>query len=640
MIFWGSQSGRAEILAKSFASDLQNRFGLKVLAADLDDYDHVHLNELKDNETVVFFLATYGEGDPPDNTNGLWNTLHGMLDEGTRLDQLRYLLFGLGNSKYRYYNRVAETVDAIVQSLGARRIGDFGKGDDGDGETEEDFTDWKEAIMQTLKIQLGLKEQRRPYEAAFRIEDAPDTNIDVVYLGEPHSSLLKKDVQIGRWGDSNAPNIIPISSARKLWESEDRHCVHIELRLGNNRWVKYATGDHLAVYPSNPTTEVNRLLIILNLHDRRSMPVSIQAVNEASGVRIPIFTPTTIEAIFKHYLEISAHLPRSVLQELTEFAPSESAVSKLQHLSADPTTFKKEVLARHLTLADILDLVAPSTLWAIPLSFLLEKLKPLQPRYYSISSSSVVQPRKIAITAVVNTKPELYFPDNKPTGCYGLTTHYLSSLTYSFSPNSLSSIPASLPEYSLSGPRDLLSGSKIFARTRKSAFKLPSKSSTAVILIGAGTGVAPFRAFVQERVRLHEIGREVGPTLLFMGFRHSAVDYLYGDEWPAYQRTLAETEDREKRFEYWTTFSRDQIGEGRKVYVQARLWEQRERVMRILEEDHRSTIYICGAPEMARDVSFCLAKMRVDSARTSEEEGADWVKELRRSARLLEDIWG
>lgn len=640
VIFWGSQSGRAEVLAKSFAGELQIRFGLKVLAADLDDYDHGHLNELRDNQTVGFILATYGEGDPPDNVNGLWNTLHDMLDRGTRLDQLRYVLFGLGNSKYRHYNRVAETVNAAVQKLGACRIGDFGKGDDGNGETEEDFTNWKDAIIQTLKIQLNLKEQRRSHQAVFRIEDVPETNSDVVFLGEPHSSLLK-DVQIGRWGDPSAANIIPISSARKLWESGDRHCVHIELSLGINRWVKYATGDHLAVYPSNPIAEVDRLLTILNLQDRRSVPIHIQAMGDASGVKVTVPTPTTIEAIFHYYLEICAYVPRSILGELSAFAPNESALSKLQHLSTDPTTFKSEVLTRHLTLADILELAAPSTQWTIPLSFLLEKLKHLQPRYYSISSSSVIQPRIIAITTVVNTKPGLHSPDSKSTGCYGLTTHYLSSLSHSFNSDSSFSVPASLPEYSLSGPRDLLLGSKILARTRKSAFKLPSKSSTAVILIGAGTGVAPFRAFVQERVRLHEIGREVGPTLLFMGFRHSAVDYLYGEEWPAYQRALGEGENGEKRFGYWTAFSRDQIEEGeKKVYVQAKLWEQRERVLKILEEDHRSTIYICGAPEMARDVSFCLARMRADATGASDEEGADWVKELRRSSRLLEDVWG
>lgn len=636
VIFWGSQSGRAEILAKSLAGELQNNFGLKVLAADLDDYDHVHLTELQETQTVGFVLATYGEGDPPDNTNGLWNTLHEMLDKDSRLDSFQYFLFGLGNSKYRHYNRVSETVDSIVQRLGARRIGDFGKGDDGNGETEEDFTDWKGSITEALRTELNFKEQHRPYQPVFRVEHPSEINTDTVFLGEPHPSLLKKDVQMGRWGDPNPPNIIPISSARKLWESGDRHCIHIELDLGKNRWIMYGTGDHLAVYPSNPTEEVERLLSVSGFQHRRSAPVSIQAVSETSGVKVPIPTPSTIEAIFQHYLEICAPIPRSSLTELAQFAPNESAASQLQRLSADPATYKKEILSRHLTLADIFELTAPSAQWTVPLSFLVEKLKPLQPRYYSISSSSVIQPRTIAITAVVNTKPALPSTESKEsTGCYGLTTHYLSSVTLAFNnPDSPTSI---LPTYSLTGPRNLLSGSKIFARTRKSTFKLPSKSNTAVILIGAGTGVAPFRAFVQERVRLHEIGREVGPTLLFMGFRHSDIDYLYRDEWPSYQRSLGKFEDGKKKFEYWTAFSRDC---ETKVYVQDRLWEQRERVMGILEEDHRAALYVCGSPEMARDVSFALARMRSDASQGSEQEGAEWVKELRRSTRLLEDVWG
>lgn len=143
VIFWGSQSGRGEMLARRLAKGLYDRFRLRVLTADLDNHDHRHLAQLEKHQLCGFVLSTYGDGDPPDNTNGLWNMLHKLSVNGTALENLRYIIFGLGNSNYRQFNRVAEHVDNSLEKMGATRYGEAGRCDDANGDTENTFASWR-----------------------------------------------------------------------------------------------------------------------------------------------------------------------------------------------------------------------------------------------------------------------------------------------------------------------------------------------------------------------------------------------------------------------------------------------------------------------------------------------------------------
>ncbi|KAJ5688857.1 hypothetical protein N7462_003249 [Penicillium macrosclerotiorum] len=169
VIFWGSQSGRAEMLARRVAKSLRDRFNIQALAADLSDYDHLHLVELQKNTPCGFILSTYGDGEPPDNTNGLWTSLEKFEKSGTKLENLRYIIFGLGNSKYRLFNRVADHVDLTLQRLGAVRYGSAGRGDDANGDTENAFLKWRPGCEEILKNELNLHEQKAVYRPAFLI---------------------------------------------------------------------------------------------------------------------------------------------------------------------------------------------------------------------------------------------------------------------------------------------------------------------------------------------------------------------------------------------------------------------------------------------------------------------------------------
>ncbi|KXL42447.1 MAG: hypothetical protein FE78DRAFT_154402, partial [Acidomyces sp. 'richmondensis'] len=631
VIFWGSQSGRAEIFAKRLSDSLEVRFGLKVLVADLSDYDHSSLSELDIHHVCAFVLSTYGDGDPPDNTEGFWRTIHQLLESGSHLPNMRYLIFGLGNSKYRQFNHVAETVDRVLQQLRANRIGDVGRGDDANGTTEDDFLSWRKKVEEHLKAEFGLQEQAGSYKPAYIVQELNQVHPHAVFKGEPHRALLRKDPHMRKLVDQNMPRVLTVIQAKILWESLDRLCLHIELDLGTDRLLKYKTGDHLAFWPSNPVREVNQLITILGLQDSRKSVISINPVNGSVHARESLFSPTTIEALFTHYLEICGPISRETVQALSHFAPSEKIKMRLLHMSDDADRFKQQVVKKHMTLPDLMKTVGEDLIWNVPLSFFLEKLKAMQPRYYSISSSAVVQPQQVSITVVVDKPPADISGDFKTAsvGGWGLATSYLNALQRSYTRN-VSEEPSS--PFELNGAHGLLAEHKIFGCVKRSDFKLPVRASTPIIMVGCGTGVAPYRAFIQERARRKQMGQQIGTTLLFMGYRSIASGFLYKEEWLKYQQIIGKDV-----FKIWTALSQEP-GES-KVYVQNRLAENAVEILNLFEEDAACRIYICGSADMARDVISVLSQMRRQVSNEDEKTSSAWIRQLRQSKRLLEDVW-
>merc|ERR1711977_684672 len=204
---------------------------------------------------------------------------------------------------------------------------------------------------------------------------------------------------------------------------------------------------------------------------------------------------------------------------------------------------------------------------AIPFSAFIEGVNKVQPRYYSISSSSLVQKTKISITAVVES---LEVP-GREDALKGVTTNYLLALKQKQNgdPNP---DPHGLT-YNITGPRNKYDGVHVPVHVRHSNFKLPSDPSKPIIMVGPGTGVAPFRGFVQERAAQAKAGENVGKTLLFFGCRKQTEDFLYSSEWEEYKEALGD------KFSLITAFSR----EGpKKVYVQHRLQEHAKEVNAVL----------------------------------------------------------
>ncbi|KAF2772738.1 hypothetical protein EJ03DRAFT_371660 [Teratosphaeria nubilosa] len=629
VIFYGSQTGTAEDYASRLAKEGSSRFGLKTMVADLEEYDYDNLDQFPDDKVAFFVLATYGEGEPTDNAVEFYEFISaedvsfsekGGAEEKP-LNNLKYVAFGLGNNTYEHYNSMVRNVSKFLDRLGAQRIGDAGEGDDGAGTMEEDFLAWKEPMWAALSSALNLEEREAVYEPVYDITERHDLDADddTVYLGEPNKNHLEGQSK-GPY-NANNPYIAPIAESKELFNDKTRNCLHMEVDISGSN-LSYQTGDHIAVWPTNAGKEVDRFLNILGLSEKRHTVIAVKGLDATAKVPFP--SPTTYDAVVRYHMEICAPVSRQFVSQLAQFAPNDSIKAEMSKIGSDKEAFAQQVAVKNYNIAQFLESQSGGEKWTkIPFSIFIEALHKIQPRYYSISSSSLVQKNKISITAVVES---LEAP-GAPHVVKGVTTNYLLALKQKQhgDPNP---DPHGL-NYAITGPRNKYDGIHVPVHVRHSNFKLPSDPTKPIIMIGPGTGVAPFRGFVQERAQMAKNGEDVGKTILFFGCRKSREDFLYEDEWKQYKQDLGD------KFELITAFSREGPN---KVYVQHRLKEHADEVNKLLEQ--KAYFYVCGdAAHMAREVNEVLAQIISEKRGVSKQKAEEIVKGMRASNQYQEDVW-
>ncbi|CAO3591725.1 unnamed protein product [Absidia cylindrospora] len=640
IVFYGSQTGTAEDYASRLAKECTQRYGVSAMAADVELYDLSHMDTLPEDHVVIFVMATYGEGEPTDNAVDFWEILNDeqpqfsvMENEEKPLEKVRYLVFGLGNKTYEHYNAVGRIIDKRMQHLGARRIGDRGEGDD-DGSMEEDFLAWQETMWPTFCQALGVDENSAPSgprQPMFSVDELDSYNEDLIYHGE--IAERPKDDRSRIVYDAKRPYNAPVKTREVFQDGGDRHCLHLDIDItGTN--LSYRTGDHVAVWPTNNEDQVHRLASLLGLSNKLKTVVSVKSLDPAASKQYPFPVPTTYHAILRHYLDICTVPSRQALMSLVEYAPTEESKAILLKLASDKDEYRFAVTEAVRNLGEVLELVmagvssSDGSFAGVPFDLIVENVSRLQPRYYSISSSSKESPKMIAATAVtLEYKPECT-PDRT---VYGVNTNYLWQIHAKVHQVDDG---RSYPLYSLEGPRDTLlapdlSHVKIPIHVRRSQFKLPRNINVPVIMVGPGTGVAPFRGFVRERALQKKEGKAVGPTILFTGCRHSQKDFLYADEWTGLFDTLGEGS------QLITAFSRET---DKKVYVQHRLQEHGQQMWDYLQQG--GYIYVCGdAKYMARDVQQTFVSFAQIYGGRDEDKANAFIKQLRTSGRYQEDVW-
>ena len=414
-------------------------------------------------------------------------------------------------------------VVGYLDKLGAQRIGDAGEGDDGAGTMEEDFIAWKEPMWQAMVSAMNLEEREAVYEASFEVIEKDDLTPDSteVYLGEPNKNHLQNK-QKGPFNAHN-PYIAPIAESRELFHEKNRNCLHMEIDVSESN-LSYSTGDHIAVWPTNPGKEVDRFLNVLGLAKKRDTVISVKGLD--STAKVPFPAPTTYDAVARYHMEICGPVSRQLVASIAEFAPTEDIKAEATKIGKEREYFSKVVASKKFNIAQLLEHIGKGKKWdKVPFSFLIEGVVKIQPRYYSISSSALVQPKKISITAVVES---LEIKD-APHVVKGVTTNYLLAL--SEKQHGVKKPDPHGLNYAIQGPRNKYDGVHVPVHVRHSNFKLPSDPSKPIIMVGPGTGVAPFRGFVQERAAMAKKGDNVGKTILFYGCRNRKEDFLYEKEW-------------------------------------------------------------------------------------------------------------
>lgn len=542
---------------------------------------------------AIILAATYGEGEPTDNSNEMVQVLKEKLEEGTPiLNGLDFCVFGLGNRQYEHYNAMGKFFDESFQKLGGMRVLPIGLGDD-DADLEGDFESWKENMWAALKDRY-CKEAIITKTTA--VTDLPDCEYVIQYHSKTTTSQ-KKNVPLDHVHGSGRVYFTsvdcPITVVKELRSPQDGGSTkHVEIDISQVSDFHYTTADNLGVLPMNDSKIVESVASALG-YDLDAV-FSLQAAQGHEWHGDPFPMPLTVRECLTRYLDLTSAPRRSDLKLLTQYARDKIDRQALLRLASKEgkQEYKEKITQSYVGMADLLKL-CPSL--SIPLEHFISLCHLLLPRYYTIASSSSVHPQNIHLTVAVTQEKR-----KDGTLFEGVCSTYLARR---HPPETIRII------------------------VRPSTFRLPTDPSRPIIMIGPGTGVAPMRALLQERFHQAKSG-VVGPNILYFGCKRRDLDYLYKDELEAWQQ-------QQQGLELHVAFSREG---NTKVYVQHLLQKQAKETWRYIDTK-KASIYVCGGVKMGHDVTETLKDILVHQGEMSFDKAKAYLASMASEGRFVQELW-
>ena len=541
-ILYGSNLGTTEDIAREIARSAELN-GFDVSLADLDSL----AGRLPTNGAVIIASASYN-GAPPDNAAGFLDWLEGAAPGAA--DGVNYAVFGCGHSDWAAtYQAIPRMIDEGLERIGARRICVRGEADARD-DLDDQFQTWFSDLWPKVGETLGLE-----------VDFSEDVSTGPLYKVE----FLEKTGENPIVGQVGAQPVTVIEN-RELQNTggktpSKRSTRHIEIRLAPG--ISYRAGDHLCVVPKNDVELVRRVEARFCLYS--DTHIKLTAPNSEHSL-LPTDVPLSVRTLLSELLELQSVASRKEVEALARHTDCPDSRPKLEDLCGP--SYKDEVFAKRLSVLNLLERFPACDL---PFGSYLEMLPLLAPRYYSISSSPVDQDGVCSITVAVVDEPAV-----SGEGRFkGVCSNHL----------------ARQPE-----------GATVFASIRETTagFRLPEDDTRPIIMIGPGTGIAPFRGFLRERSKRNEQGAKLGPAMLFFGCRHPDQDYLYRDELEACAKSGL--------VDLHVAFSRK---DKTKTYVQDLLRQQRDAVWDLIGKG--AVIYVCGdgsrmEPDVRRTLSLIYSE--------------------------------
>ncbi|NWZ25871.1 MTRR reductase, partial [Asarcornis scutulata] len=689
LLLYATQKGQA----KAIAEEICVQAGAHGFEADMhciSEMDKYNLEGEKD--PVVIVISTTGTGDPPDTARKFVKKIQDKNLPPDHFAHLQYGLLGLGDSEYTFFCNGGKTVDRRLQELGAQHFYDTGLADDCVG-LELVVDPWIDGLWLALKKVFLLQKEKEgmsndvsavssALSAAacvghelnlsseiqnLKLEDEGDASSDVSSQKPVDINLLASardtepslvhsvppisqaalnipvlppeyiEVQFqDTHGENPHPSIlisegttfkVPVTKAVQLTrEDAIKTALLLELDIANTAF-DYQPGDAFCVVCPNSVSEVEELLHVLGLSERGEcfVCVKVKEGTKKKGASHPQHIPerSTLKFILTWCLEIRAIPKKAFLRALVEYTSNAGEKRRLQELcsrqgNSDYTRFIRESNVCLLDLLRAFPSCKPS------LNLLIEHLPKLQARFYSVSSSNLYQPGKLSFVFNVVEFPAC---PTRPVSRKGVCTGWLAELVAPLlhpNKNTLHTKEGSPPTEEIS----------IFARPNNT-FHLPSDPSVPFVMVGPGTGIAPFIGFLQHRQKLREEHTDwhFGETWLFFGCRHHDRDYLF--------KQLRCFLENGTLTHLKVCFSRDSsTAEGAlPKYVQDVLRLYAKEVARVLLKDS-GYFYVCGDKKhMADGVSGAVVDILSKEMEVDKLEAMKMLAMLRETKRYLQDVW-
>lgn len=533
-ILYGSQTGNSKKVAEQLLARLQAQGSTAVLV-NMKDY---RPQQLKKEQRIVAVISTHGNGEPPDDARAFFHFLQG--ERAPRLEALEFAVLALGDSSYEEFCQTGLVLDERLAELGAKRLLNRV---DCDVDFTATATDWQQQVA-----------------------DKTPTALDSSGIHFNLNPLAAQVAQVTEYTAANPFHAELLNSIVLTDTGSDKDVLHLELSLEESG-ITYQPGDILAVAFDNDAELVAEILHLTSLSGNE--PVQLNGAE--TGLRTALLQQRELTNVTRRQLKAYAEL---------------IAHPELQAAADDKHTLQDWLYAADW--ADVLREFAGK----LSAQQLVDLLRPLQPRQYSIASSPSAHPDEVHLLV---KRVDYDFQGHKHLGG---ASNWLARLQ---------------------------AGEQAAVHVRPNPnFKLPQNPQTKIIMIGAGTGVAPFRSFLFER----EAQGVKGNSWLFFGEQHFRTDFLYQTEW---QQLLANgTLERMS-----VAFSRDQAD---KIYVQQRLLESGPEVWRWLQDG--AHVYVCGdMNRMAKDVHQALVEIVAAYGGKRSDEAAAWLEQLIAERRYQRDVY-
>jgi sulfite reductase (NADPH) flavoprotein alpha-component len=535
-ILYGSQTGNSKGVANNYKASALEK-GFQVNLVSMSDYKP---RQLKNETHLVVIVSTHGEGDAPDDAVELYEYLGSK--KAPKLPNLKFAVVGLGDTSYEFFCQTGKDFESRLLALGATPIIERL---DCDVDYESSVATWTESLNAKLKDEL------------VPVVTSQTANLSATASAVSESLYNKK-----------SPFAATLTESLKITGRDSvKDIRHIEISLEDSGII-YQPGDALGVWFKNDEALVRRVL-------------AATSTKADDKVKLSDSEFSLIDALVNK-LELTLSYPG--------FVKSYQAAS--EHPELAKLMSDKTALREYLSISQIVDIVEkyPAKIEA---QTLVDALRPITPRLYSIASSQAEVEDEVHLT-VAHIEYEINGNVNQ-----GGASGFLSTR--------------------------LQEGEEVNVYVESNDnFRLPADPNTPIIMIGPGTGIAPFRAFIQER----DVTEAEGKNWLFFGNPNFTQDFLYQTEWQGYLKSGLLSKIS-------LAFSRDQ---AEKIYVQDRLQENGKEVFEWLEQG--AHIYVCGdAMRMAKDVESTLLALVAEHGNKTADEAKQYVTNLRKSKRYQKDVY-